>query len=67
MAKEMPQRKTDYWNRKRAIESGNVFSFEQVEDVLDLLVAEKWPDGNYGDDECVLWSIIREKLGINYW
>lgn len=67
MAKEMPQRKTDYWNRKRAIESVNVFSFEQVEDVLDLLVAEKWPDGNYGDDECVLWSIIREKLGINYW
>lgn len=61
------ERKTTYDNRKQAIAEGRVFSFEQVEDVLDLIADEKWPDGNYGDDECVLWSLIRDRLGIRYW
>ncbi len=62
----MTNRKTNYTNRKQAIEDGRVFSFEQVEDVLDLIANEKWPDGDFGDDECILWSIIREKLGFKF-
>lgn len=59
-------RKTTFENRRRAKENDHMFSFEQVEDVLDLIANKKWPDGSYGDDECVLWSIIRDRLGINY-
>ena len=58
-------RKTNYENRKRAIEDGRVFSFEQVEDVLDLIADGKWPNGDFGDDECILWSLIRDRLGID--
>ena len=60
------ERRSNFENRREGIRSGRVFTFEQVEDVLDLIAAEKWPDGSYGDDECVLWSIIRERLGIEY-
>ena len=63
----MATRKTTYKNRKRALENGDVFSYEQVIDVLDLIAAEKWPDGDFSDNECVLWEIIRDKLGIRYW
>lgn len=59
-------RRTTFENRKRAKEYDHVFSFEQVEDVLDLIANKKWPDGHYGDDECVLWSMIRNRLNINY-
>ena len=59
-------RKTTYENRRRAKENDHVFSFEQVEDILDLIANEKWPDANFGDDECNLWSMIRNKLNINY-
>ena len=59
-------RKTTYQNRRDAKENDHVFSFEQVEDVLDLIANKKWPDGSYGDDECVLWSMIRDRLGIDY-
>lgn len=61
------ERKTTYRNRREALKEGLVFSFEQVEDVLDLIANEKWPDGTFGDDECLLWSLIRSKLGIEYW
>ena len=60
-------RKTTFDNRREAIKNDRVFSFEQIEDVLDLIANKKWPDGSYGDDECVLWSMIREKLSIEYW
>ena len=60
-------RKTTFENRKEALKEGRVFSFEQIEDVLDLIANEKWPDGTFGDDECVLWSLIRDKLDIKYW
>ena len=63
----MMDRKTTFENRREALKPGHVFSFEQIEDVLDLIAHEKWPDGNYGDDECVLWSIIRNRLNIEYW
>ena len=60
-------RKTTFDNRREAIKNDRVFSFEQIEDVLDLIANKKWPDGNYGDDECNLWSLIREKLDMQYW
>ena len=61
------ERKTTWENRKNALKEDRVFSFEQIEDILDLIANEKWPDGTFGDDECNLWSLIREKLGIQYW
>ena len=60
-------RKTTFENRREALKTDTVFSFEQIEDVLDLIADKKWPDGNYGDNECLLWSLIRNKLGIEYW
>lgn len=62
----MADRKTTFKNRRDALQNEHVFSFEQVEDVLDLIANKKWPDGNFGDDECILWSIIREKLEIDF-
>ena len=59
-------RKTTYNNWKDSIENNRVFSFEQIEDVLDLIAEEKWPDGHFGDDECLLWSLIRRKLNIDF-
>ena len=60
------QRKTTFENRREALKNDHVFSFEQIEDVLDLIANQKWPDGHYGDDECNLWSMIRNKLGIEF-
>ncbi len=62
----MADRKTTFENRHEALKNNHVFSFEQVEDVLDLIANKKWPDGNFGDDECILWSMIREKLDIKF-
>lgn len=60
-------RKANGENRRIAIESDQVFSFEQIEDVLDLIANGKWPNGEFGDDECRLWSMIRKKLNLEYW
>ena len=53
-------------NRRRshemAKEHGAVFTLEQVKDCLELVKRGQWPDGHYGDDEWLLWSLIRE-----YW
>ena len=62
----MADRKTTFKNRREALKNDHVFSFEQIEDVLDLIANEKWPDGNFGDDECILWSLIRERLSIKF-
>lgn len=54
--------------RREALKTGRgLFCFEQIEDILDLIANEKWPNGDFGDDECVLWSMIRRKLNIDYW
>lgn len=45
-------------------EHGQVFTYEQIHDICSLLKEGEWPDGNYGDDECVLWSLIREELNV---
>lgn len=61
------ERKSNSENRNEALKRERVFSFEQIEDVLDLIANEKWPNGDFGDDECNLWSLIRRKLNIDYW
>ncbi len=59
-------RKTTYENRKARFEAKRmVYSIEQVEDVLDLIANGKRPNGDFGDDECVLWETIIRTLGIS--
>ena len=58
------KRKTTYENRREALKQDRVFSFEQIEDILDLINARRWPDDTFGDDECLLWSVICNKLDI---
>lgn len=41
-------------------EHGNTFTFEQVRDICELVKEGQWPDGHYSDDECNLWSLIRQ-------
>ena len=56
-------RKTNYENRKERLESGRmVFTIEQIEDVLGLVLDGKRPDGDYGDDECELWLVLWNKV-----
>lgn len=60
-------RKTTYENRKARIESGRlIYSYEQVEDVVELVKNKKRPDGNFGDDECLLWELIKTELGCDF-
>lgn len=42
-----------------------VFSVEEVRRVLKLVKERKWPDGHFGDDECVLWEIVVEELDLH--
>ena len=41
-------------------------SLDELEDVLTLIANKQWPNGSFGDDECVAWSLVRQKLGIDY-
>ena len=56
------------WNRRRAhesqVEHGQVFSFEQIRDVCELLKAGEWPDGTWSDNECNLWSLLRQEFDL---
>ena len=57
-------RQTTYENRKARFESGRmVFTIEQIEDVLGLVLDGKRPDGSYGDDECELWLMLWNNIG----
>lgn len=49
---------------KLDVERGRVFTLSQIENVLDLVRDEKWPNGEFGDDECVLWSRVHDILDI---
>ena len=61
------ERRTTFENKKKRFDSGRmVFSIEQIEDVLELLVNEKRPDWHFGDDECLLWELIYNKLGMDF-
>lgn len=39
------------------------FTTEQVEDICGLIRRHQWPDSQYGDAECNLWSIMCKALG----
>lgn len=39
---------------------------DELDDVLTLIANKQWPDGSFSDDECVTWSLVRQKLGIYY-
>lgn len=58
-------------NRKAAHEMqkehGCVFTFEQVRDVLELVKEHRWPDASWSDDECNLWSLVREVMDDRDW
>lgn len=60
------KRKSNYEEKRRALENKHVFSMAEIEDVLELVATKQWPDGHFSDDECNLWSLIRNKLGISY-
>lgn len=59
-------RKANYEEKQAALKNGHTFSIAEIEDVLELIATKQWPDGHFGDDECCLWSLIRNKLGIDY-
>ena len=64
----MMQRYYEVENRRIAHklqkEHGNVFTFEQISDVCDLVNSGKGPDGTYGDDECVLYELLIRKFNV---
>ena len=54
-------RKTDWIERDRIVKDHPelVFTMDQIRDVCDLIKAKKWPDINYSDAECCLWSLLK--------
>ena len=38
------------------------FYHYEVEEVFDLVIHDEWPNAEYGDDECNLWSTLRRML-----
>lgn len=59
-------RKANYEEKQQALRNGKTFSFAEIEDVVELIATKQWPDSKFGDDECCLWSMIRNKLNIDY-
>lgn len=47
------------------LEHGYCFTLEQVKDVLWLVANGEYPNAEFGDNECALWSVIRRELNIN--
>ena len=65
---EKTERKADPEEKKYILKNykDNTFSKDEIEDVLDLIAAEKWPDMNFSDNECCLWSLICTALKIRF-
>ncbi len=59
-------RKANYEEKQTALKNGKTFSIAEIEDVLELIATKQWPDVHFSDDECCLWSLIRNKLNIDY-
>lgn len=43
-------------------EGGNYVTFEQLHDVLELIECGEWPDWHYGDDQCVVFGMIKRTV-----
>ena len=59
-------RKANYEEKQEALKNHHTFSMAEILDVVELLKTEQWPDGQFGDDECCLWSALRRELNITY-
>ena len=59
-------RKSNYEGKREALKRGATFSMDEIEDVLELIVTKQYPDINFSDNECNLWSLIRRKLDIDF-
>ena len=53
-------------DNKRGLINDAVFSMEEIEDVLELIVSKQWPDIKFSDNECCLWGLIMRKLNIDF-
>lgn len=40
-------------------------NLSEIEDVCALIAHKKWPDGQFGDDECTAFEVITRTLGIS--
>lgn len=47
-----------YENSKDAY--GQKFTIAQIRALKEMANNDVWPDGTFGDDECILWSLLRE-------
>lgn len=69
MAIDFNKRDVDYsykrYRTDREKHDTRTFTWAQVEDVLTLIENGKWPNGQFSDDECNLWSMITSKLDID--
>lgn len=58
------ERFSENWNRKARheflLESGEVFTYEQIRDAVSLIVENQVPDGRFSDAECNLWELLLE-------
>lgn len=40
-------------------------TFDQIREVIELVRDRKYPNGEYGDDQCSLWEMVTRELGID--
>lgn len=59
-------RRSNYEEKRQALENNTTFSMAEILDVAELLRTEQWPDGKFGDNECNLWSALRRELNITF-
>lgn len=59
-------RRANYEEKQQALKHDCTFSMAEILDVVELLKTEQWPDGQFGDNECCLWSALRRELNITF-
>ena len=58
-------RKSTDIEKEEALRNGNTFSISEIEDVLELIKNKQYPDGRFSDNECCLYSVIKNVLDIS--
>lgn len=53
-------------HRTRRERPEDMFTIDQVVDVCRLIANEKYPNGEYSDNECCLWSAIMREFHIDF-
>lgn len=59
-------RLANYDNKQDALDRHKTLSMEEIDDVLELIRTKQYPDGNFSDVECNVWSLVCRKLDIDY-